>query len=320
MKILITGSAGFIGFHLAKYLLNKGHNIVGVDAINSYYDTKLKQDRNKILLQNKNYKFLQIDLSDMNIDLSQSNFDVVIHLAAQAGVRYSIENPKAYVDSNILGFYNILEICKNCEVKHLVYASSSSVYGNNSTAPFAEDQNVDEPESFYAASKKSNELMAHAFSKINGLPMTGLRFFTVYGAYGRPDMAYYKFTKKIFSGKPIEIYNNGKLKRDFTHIDDIVFGIDELLKKSPSISGAENLHNVFNIGNNSPTNLMEFISVLENAIGREANKIFMPMQKGDVYETFASIEKIQKYTDFRPRKNLQDGLVEFVDWYKSYYD
>lgn len=320
MKILITGSAGFIGFHLAKYLLNKGHNIVGVDAINSYYDTKLKQDRNKILLQNKNYKFLQIDLSDISEDLSQSSFDVVIHLAAQAGVRYSIENPKAYVDSNIVGFYNILEICKNCEAKHLVYASSSSVYGNNSTAPFEEGQNVDEPESFYAASKKSNELMAHAFSKINGLPMTGLRFFTVYGTYGRPDMAYYKFTKKIFSGEPIEIYNNGKLKRDFTHVDDIVFGIDELLKKSPSISEADNLHNVFNIGNNSPTDLMEFISVLENAIGKKAKKTFMPMQKGDVYETFASIDKIQKYTDFRPRKNLQDGLAEFVDWYKSYHE
>ncbi len=320
MKILITGSAGFIGFHLANYLMEKGHEVVGLDSMNSYYDRELKRHRNKILLNNKSYKFLQIDLSDNDIEINESKFDIVIHLAAQAGVRYSIENPKAYVDSNILGFYNVLEICKKYQAKHLVYASSSSVYGNNSIAPFKEDQNVDKPESFYAASKKSNELMAHAFSKINNLPMTGLRFFTVYGTFGRPDMAYYKFTKKIFSDEPIEIYNEGKLKRDFTHIDDIVFGIDELLEKSPSLQGNKSLHNVFNIGNNSPTNLMQFISILENGIGKEAKKIFLPMQKGDVFETYASIDKIQKYTNFKPRKSLQDGLIEFVEWYKSYHE
>lgn len=332
-KILVTGAAGFIGFHLVKKLSNNGNQIVGLDNLNNYYDVKLKYSRLKILKEFKNFEFKKIDLvekENLLILFDQYKFDYVINLAAQAGVRYSIENPYAYIDSNIIGFINILEACRKFPVKHLIYASSSSVYGANLKQPFSETDNVDHPVSLYAATKKSNELMAHTYSSLYDIPSTGLRFFTVYGPWGRPDMAYFKFTKNIMEGKPIDIYNNGNLERDFTYIDDIIEGIIKLikeipqkneswdkLKSDPATSFAP--YRVFNIGNNKPVKLIEFINILEEIIGKKTIKNYLPMQKGDVYSTFANIDLLNDLTGFKPKTNFREGLQKFTEWYKNYY-
>jgi len=325
MKYLVTGSAGFIGFHLSKLLLKEGHEIVGVDNLNSYYPVSLKNARNEILLKNKNYTFYHKDISDREFILKlfgDEKFDVVINLAAQAGVRYSLENPSAYIGSNIDGFLSILEGCRNNPVKHLVYASSSSVYGANKKTPFSESDFVDNPISLYAVTKKSNELMAHCYSHLFGIPASGLRFFTVYGEYGRPDMAYFKFTEKIVKGDEIEVYNNGDMLRDFTFVDDIVSGITAVASHIPQQgysveSGAG--HIVYNIGNNNPVKLEYFIEVLENRLGKKANKKYMPMQPGDVYATFADISLLNSKTGWKPKTSIEDGLARFVEWYKSFY-
>ena len=325
MKYLVTGSAGFIGFHLSKLLLKEGHEIVGVDNLNSYYPVRLKSARNEILLKNKNYSFHHKDISDREFILklfSDEKFDVVINLAAQAGVRYSLDNPSAYIGSNIDGFLPILEGCRNNPVKHLVYASSSSVYGANKKTPFSESDYVDNPISLYAATKKSNELMAHCYSHLFDIPASGLRFFTVYGEYGRPDMAYFKFTDKIVQGQEIEVYNNGDMLRDFTFVDDIVSGIMSVASHIPqpgysAESGAK--HIVYNIGNNNPVKLEYFIEVLEKNLGTKALKKYMPMQPGDVYSTFADISLLNSKTGWKPKTSIEEGLARFVEWYKSFY-
>ena len=325
MKYLVTGSAGFIGFHLSKLLLKEGHEIVGVDNLNSYYQVSLKSARNEILLKNKNYSFHHKDISDREFILklfSDEKFDVVINLAAQAGVRYSLDNPSAYIGSNIDGFLSILEGCRNNPVKHLVYASSSSVYGANKKTPFSESDYVDNPITIYAATKKSNELMAHCYSHLFDIPASGLRFFTVYGEYGRPDMAYFKFTDKIVQGQEIEVYNNGDMLRDFTFVDDIVSGIMSVASHIPqpgysAESGAK--HIVYNIGNNNPVKLEYFIEVLEKNLGTKALKKYMPMQPGDVYSTFADISLLNSKTGWKPKTSIEEGLARFVEWYKSFY-
>ncbi len=331
-KILITGSAGFIGYHLTELLASNNFDIIGIDNLNSYYNVNLKKDRLKQLEKFNNFKFLKIDLVDKDALFElfkKEKFENVIHLAAQAGVRYSIENPFAYIDSNITGFINILEACRNFPVKHLIYASSSSVYGANVKQPFSENDNVDHPVSLYAATKKSNELMAHTYSDLYKIPTTGLRFFTVYGPWGRPDMAYFSFTKNILEGKEIKVFNNGNLERDFTYIDDIVFAIEKLIDKTPketpdwdrvkaepSTSFAP--YRVFNIGNNQPVKLLEFISTLEKLLGKEANKKFLPMQPGDVYSTYADISKLNNLIGYKPTTSIEEGLAKFVKWYKEY--
>ena len=325
MKYLVTGAAGFIGFHLSKLLLKDGHEVIGVDNLNSYYPVNLKSARNEILLKNKNYNFHHKDISDREFILklfSEEKFDVVINLAAQAGVRYSLDNPSAYIGSNIDGFLSILEGCRNNPVKHLVYASSSSVYGANKKTPFSESDYVDNPISLYAATKKSNELMAHCYSHLFGIPASGLRFFTVYGEYGRPDMAYFKFTDKIVNGQEIEVYNNGDMLRDFTFVDDIVSGIISVASHIPqpgysSESGAR--HIVYNIGNNNPVKLEYFIEVLEKNLGKKALKKYMPMQPGDVYATFADISLLSSKTGWKPKTSIEEGLARFVEWYKMFY-
>jgi UDP-glucuronate 4-epimerase len=332
-KILVTGGAGFIGFHLSNLLLKNGYNVIGIDNLNDYYDVNLKIDRVKILEKQENYEFIKMDLKDKkNIDelFEKEKFDYVVNLAAQAGVRYSITNPYSYVDSNLIGFVNILEACRNNPVKHLLYASSSSVYGGNKIAPFSTDHNVDHPVSLYAATKKSNELMAHTYSHLYKIPTTGLRFFTVYGPWGRPDMAYFSFTNNIVDGKPIKVFNHGKMERDFTYIDDIVEGIYKLINKIPkenkewdeekdSISESFAPYKIYNIGNNSPIKLMEFINTLEEKIGKEAEKIYMEMQPGDVLRTYADTSDLEKEINFKPSTKLADGLEKFVEWYKEYY-
>ncbi|MFA5576791.1 MAG: NAD-dependent epimerase [Tissierellaceae bacterium] len=333
MKIFTTGVAGFIGFHLSNQLLSKSHQILGIDSINDYYDTNLKEDRLSILKQNHNFIFNKVDLKDKkSIDniFKEYKPDYVINLAAQAGVRYSIENPYAYVDSNLIGFMNILEACRSHPVKHLLYASSSSVYGGNKIAPFSINHNVDHPVSLYAATKKANELMAHTYSHLYGIPTTGLRFFTVYGPWGRPDMAYYSFTKDILSGKSIKVFNHGNMERDFTYIDDIVEGIVKLIDKIPegdkswdeskdSISTSFAPYKIYNIGNNNPVKLMRFIDALEKAIGKEAEKIYMDMQPGDVVRTYADVSDLERDIGFRPATSIEEGLQKFVDWYMEYY-
>jgi UDP-glucuronate 4-epimerase len=333
-KILITGAAGFIGFHLSKYLLEtKEYKVIGIDNINDYYSTKLKEDRLEILKKYENFDFYKIDLKEKEkIDelFEKEKFDYVVNLAAQAGVRYSITNPYAYVDSNLIGFVNILEACRNNPVKHLLYASSSSVYGGNKIVPFSTDHNVDHPVSLYAATKKSNELMAHAYSHLYKIPTTGLRFFTVYGPWGRPDMAYFSFTKNIMEGKPIKVFNHGKMERDFTYIDDIVEAMYKLINKIPkenkdwdekkdSISESFAPYKIYNIGNNSPVPLMEFINILEEKIGKKAEKIYLDMQPGDVLRTYADTSDLEKEINFKPSTKLADGLERFVEWYKEYY-
>lgn len=333
-KILVTGAAGFVGFHLSRKLLEQSYQIIGIDNLNDYYDSKLKEDRLEILNQYSNFKFLKIDLKDKeSIDKLFYEYKPthVINLAAQAGVRYSIENPYAYVDSNLIGFMNILEACRNYPVEHLLYASSSSVYGGNKVVPFSTNHNVDHPVSLYAATKKSNELMAHTYSHLYGIPTTGLRFFTVYGPYGRPDMAYYSFTNNILKGKPIKVFNQGKMERDFTYIDDIVEGITKLLGKVPKtnkdwdesrddLSTSFAPYKIYNIGNNNPVPLMRFINALESALGIEAEKIYMDMQPGDVQRTYADVSNLERDINFKPSTSIEVGLTKFVEWYKEYYN
>lgn len=318
--ILVTGAAGFIGFHLSKQLLEKGVKIIGYDNINEYYDVRLKYARLDILNQYENFTFIKGDLADKDKvnDLFETyKPEIVVNLAAQAGVRYSIENPQAYMDSNIIGFFNILEACRHYTVEHLVYASSSSVYGANKTIPFSTADKVDTPVSLYAATKKSNELMAYCYSKLYSIPSTGLRFFTVYGPYGRPDMAYFSFTDRIMSGKSIKIFNNGDMHRDFTYIDDIVEGIERLLCNPPKEDENNVKHKVYNIGNNKPEKLMDFIQTLENCLGVIAEKEYYPMQPGDVYQTYADVTDLMKDFDFKPDTSIEEGLSKFVKWYKE---
>lgn len=332
-KILITGTAGFIGFHLSKKLLDQSYQIIGIDNLNDYYDPSLKQSRLEILGKYNNFNFHKVDLKDkVAVDNIFETYQPthVINLAAQAGVRYSIENPYAYVDSNLTGFMNILEACRNYLVEHLLYASSSSVYGGNKVAPFSTNHNVDHPVSLYAATKKSNELMAHTYSHLYGIPTTGLRFFTVYGPYGRPDMAYFSFTKDILAGKPIKVFNHGKMERDFTYIDDIVEGIVKLIDKAPTankdwdeskddLSTSFSPYKIYNIGNNNPVQLMRFINALESALGKEAEKIYMDMQPGDVLRTYADVSDLERDINFKPSTSIEDGLKKFVEWYEEYY-
>ena len=335
MKILVTGAAGFIGFHLIKALLEANLSdeallIVGIDNINDYYDVGLKQDRLNILNElstPENFTFIKLDLADRDAIaelFSTYQFDTVINLGAQAGVRYSIENPHAYVDSNVVGFVNILEGCRHHDIKHLIYASSSSVYGMNIKQPFTTADCVDFPISLYAATKKSNELMAHSYSHLYNIPTTGLRFFTVYGPYGRPDMAYFSFTKKILAGEPIDVFNNGDMQRDFTYIDDIVSGIIGIMKKIPAkqhsaITTASAPYKIYNIGNNQPVTLRRFITAIEDACGKKANENLLPMQAGDVPITYADIDELVADIGFKPETNIEDGINTFVTWYKQYY-
>ena len=322
-KILVTGAAGFIGFHLSKKLLEQGVCVVGYDNINDYYDVNLKYARLDILAKYENFAFVKGDLADKSaVDklFEDNKFDIVVNLAAQAGVRYSIENPQAYIDSNIVGFFNILEACRHNPVEHLLYASSSSVYGNQKKTPFSVDDDVSKPISLYAATKKSNELMAYTYSHLYGIATTGLRFFTVYGPLGRPDMAYFGFTNKIMKGEPIKIFNNGDMYRDFTYVDDIVKGIENMLCNPPAADENGDRAKVYNIGNNSPEKLMYFIETLEKAIGRVAKKEFYPMQPGDVYQTYADVTALVNDFDFKPSTSIEEGLSKFAAWYKEYYN
>ena len=333
MKILITGAAGFIGFHLTRKLLDQSYEVVGIDNLNDYYDPSLKNSRLEILGEYNNFNFQKVDLKDKaSIDIIFETYRPthVINVAAQAGVRYSIENPYAYVDSNLLGFINILEACRNYPVDHLLYASSSSVYGGNNVVPFSTNHNVDHPVSLYAATKKSNELMAHTYSHLYGIPTTGLRFFTAYGPWGRPDMAYFSFTKDILAGKPIKVFNHGKMERDFTYIDDIVEGIVKLIDKAPvpnkewdeskdDLSTSFAPYKIYNLGNNNPVKLMRFINALESALGKEAEKVYMDMQPGDVLRTYADVSDLEKDINFKPSTSIEDGLRKFVNWYMDYY-
>lgn len=319
---LITGAAGFIGFHLSKRLLELGANVVGYDNINDYYDTRLKYARLEILEKFEKFTFIKGDLADKEkiekvfVDYKPH---IVVNLAAQAGVRYSIDNPDAYISSNVIGFYNILECCRHYPVEHLLYASSSSVYGNQKKTPFSTDDNVDHPISLYAATKKTNELMAFTYSHLYKIPSTGLRFFTVYGPYGRPDMAYFGFTNKIMNGETIKIFNNGDMYRDFTYVDDIVKGIENMLSNPPLKDENGVQYKVYNIGNNNPEKLMYFIETLEKCIGKEANKEYLPMQPGDVYQTYADVTDLIADFDFKPSTTIEDGLKKFADWYFEFY-
>lgn len=329
---LITGAAGFIGYYFAKKLLEQGGLVVGIDNLNNYYDVNLKYTRLELLKKFKKFSFIYGDISDkaaISNAFEEFKPDIVVNLAAQAGVRYSLENPDAYIQSNIIGFYNILEACRHYPVEHLLYASSSSVYGANRKMPFEETDPVDHPVSLYAATKKSNELMAHTYSHLYEIPATGLRFFTVYGPLGRPDMAYFGFTQDYFAGKPIKIFNNGDfnrdLYRDFTYVDDIVEGIERLLSRPASEKEGDGLHRVFNIGNNRPEKLMSFIQTLEqclsNSLGREIvfQKSYEPIKPGDVPATYASTDLLEKVIEFKPKISIQEGLQKFTDWYCEYY-
>ena len=334
-KVLVTGAAGFIGFHVSKKLVDLGFEVYGIDNLNAYYDVRLKLDRLKELGidveselfmrqqevksgSNEKFRFSQMDLVDEHrLDhlFLKEKFDAVINLAAQAGVRYSIENPKAYIQANVVGFMNILEACRSNQIKHLIYASSSSVYGNQQKVPFSEKDRVDHPISLYAATKKSNELMAHVYSHLYGLKTTGLRFFTVYGPWGRPDMAPFLFTKAILSETPIKVFNNGDLMRDFTYIEDIVKGIIEVLITDK----IQENYNIYNIGNNTPVKLLDFIQAVEGACNKKAQLDFYPMQDGDVYQTFADIEDLKAVTGYIPKVKINEGIQEFVNWYKAYF-
>ncbi len=333
MKILVTGAAGFIGFHLSKNFLARGDEVVGLDNLNDYYDVNIKLDRLKLLESEEKFTFYKLDIADrqaIEALFANNTFDRVVNLAAQAGVRYSIENPHAYISANILGFTNILEACRHHKVAHLSYASSSSVYGANTKQPFSEHDNVDHPVSLYAASKKANELMAHTYSHLYGLPTTGLRFFTVYGPWGRPDMALFKFTKGILEDKAIDIYNKGNMIRDFTYIDDIIEGVvrvtDQIPQSNPSWSGDNPdpassfaAYRVYNIGNNSPVKLMDFVEAIEQALGKKAIKNMMPMQPGDVPSTQADTSALEAAVGFKPNTSVKDGIHHFVTWYRDYF-
>ncbi|BDG45220.1 NAD-dependent epimerase [Saccharococcus caldoxylosilyticus] len=332
MSILVTGAAGFIGSHLSKRLLNEGYEVIGIDNINDYYDQKLKWDRLEWIKHPK-FKFEKVSLEDrerINNIFIEYKPAIVVNLAAQAGVRYSLVNPYAYIDSNIVGFINILEACRHHNVEHLIYASSSSVYGANTKMPFSVHDNVDHPVSLYAATKKANELMAHTYSHLYGLPTTGLRFFTVYGPWGRPDMALFLFTKAILSGEPIKVFNNGNMMRDFTYIDDIVESIYRLIQKKPEPNpnwdgknpdpGTSYVpYRVYNIGNSNPVNLMDFITAIEEKLGIEAKKEFLPLQAGDVPATYADVEDLYNEINFRPQTSIKEGVSKFIDWYLDYY-
>jgi UDP-glucuronate 4-epimerase len=327
MKVLVTGAAGFIGFHLTLALLDRNDEVIGIDNLNDYYDPALKQLRLGEISKHPNvssFEFIKADISDRTLMgqlFAEHSFDVVVNLAAQAGVRYSLENPHAYVDSNLVGFVNILEGCRHSKVKHLVYASSSSVYGMNVKQPFSTNDRVDYPISLYAATKKSNELMAHSYSHLYNIPTTGLRFFTVYGPFGRPDMAYYKFTKAILNGDTIDVYNNGDMKRDFTYIDDIVEGVVRVIDKIPALhenkyTTAKPPYRLYNIGNNNPVTLRDFISVIEDACGVKANENLLPMQPGDVPLTYAKVDELIDEVGFKPSADIKIGINNFVNWYK----
>jgi len=333
MKILVTGAAGFIGMHTSQVLLARGDEVVGIDNLNDYYDPTLKEARLARLTPHANFRFVKLDVADrpgMEALFAREQFDRVIHLAAQAGVRYSLENPHAYVDSNLVGFMNILEGCRHNRVAHLVYASSSSVYGGNTLMPFSEHHSVDHPISMYAATKKANELMAHTYSHLFGLPTTGLRFFTVYGPWGRPDMALFLFTKAILEGRPIDVFNHGRMRRDFTYIDDIVQGVVRTMDRvaegdpgfnpdQPDPGRSKAPFRVFNIGNHNPVELMAFIEAIESALGQTAEKNFLPMQDGDVPATYADTAELQQWTEFQPATPVTEGVSRFIDWYRGYY-
>jgi UDP-glucuronate 4-epimerase len=334
MKILVTGAAGFIGFHLTINLLKRGHEVTGFDNLNDYYDVQLKKDRLQILENHQSFNFVKGDLADRKAVeklFAENSFQRVVNLAAQAGVRYSLENPHAYIDANIVGFMNILEACRHNKVEHLVYASSSSVYGSNTQMPFSIHQNVDHPVSLYAASKKANELMAHTYAHLYNLPVTGLRFFTVYGPWGRPDMALFLFTRAILEDKPIKVFNQGKMSRDFTYVDDIVEGLVRVMDRipesdpdwtgeNPDPSSSRAPYRVYNIGNNSPVELLRFIEIIEEKTGKKAKKEMLPMQPGDVPATWADVEDLMRDTGFSPSTPLEKGVEKFVSWFREYYD
>jgi UDP-glucuronate 4-epimerase len=333
MKILVTGAAGFIGMHVCQLLLARGDQVVGLDNLNDYYSPQLKRDRLARLMPDPGFRFVHADVADRNAMPSlfeAEKFDRVVHLAAQAGVRYSLLNPHAYVDSNIVGFMNMLEGCRHNAVRHLVYASSSSVYGGNTKMPFSEHDNIDHPVSMYAATKKANELMAHTYSHLFGLATTGLRFFTVYGPWGRPDMALFLFAKAILEGRPIDVFNHGQMVRDFTYIDDIAEGVVRVLDRAaaadpafdpsnPDPARSNSPYRVFNIGNSDPVRLMDFIESIEQALGKTALKNFMPLQDGDVPATFADVSELASWTGFKPGTAVREGVANFVRWYRGYY-
>jgi UDP-glucuronate 4-epimerase len=333
LKILVTGAAGFIGMHVSQILLSRGDTVVGIDNLNDYYDPQLKHDRLARLTSSAGFSFQKLDVADremMTRLFATERFDRVVHLAAQAGVRYSLVNPHAYIDSNIVGFTNILEGCRHNKVQHLAYASSSSVYGGNTHMPFSEHHNIDHPVSLYAATKKANELMAHTYSHLFGLPTTGLRFFTVYGPWGRPDMALFLFTKAILEGRTIDVFNHGNMIRDFTFIDDIAEGVVRVLDRAATADAAYDAarpdparsnvpYRVFNIGNNDPVKLMSFIEAIEASVGKVATKNFMPLQDGDVPATFADVSELTEWTGFKPATPIRSGVQRFVDWYRGYY-
>ena len=321
---LVTGSAGFIGFHLTHLLLESGCTVIGYDNLNDYYEPALKTSRLEILHEYDSlFTFVEGDLSDkekLDTTFAEYKPQIVVNLAAQAGVRYSIDNPQAYLQSNLVGFFNVLEACRHFPVKHLVYASSSSVYGQNSKTPFSTEDKSDSPVSLYAATKKSNELLAHSYCHLYGIPATGLRFFTVYGPYGRPDMAYFSFTEKILAGRTITVFNQGDMYRDFTYIDDIVEALQRILCNPPQANEQGDKFKIYNIGNNSPEKLMYFIETLEKTLGRKAKIEFLPMQPGDVYQTYADVTPLMEDFDFKPETPLSVGLERFVQWYRTYYD
>ena len=333
-KILVTGTAGFIGFHLAKKLIAQGHDVQGLDNVNDYYDQKLKEDRLQILFDTGTYTHHRVALHDkaaVDEVFKQGNFDTVINLAAMAGVRHSIDYPETYIESNVSGFLNILEGCRHNGIKHLIYASSSSVYGANTKMPFSVHDNVDHPVSLYAATKKANELMAHSYSNLYNIPTTGLRFFTVYGPYGRPDMALFLFTKAILKGETIKVFNYGKMRRDFTYIDDITEGISRLVQKvpapnpdwdgkSPDSATSFAPYKLYNIGNNSPVELMDFIHTIEEKLGIQAKMDLMPIQDGDIPESHADVKDLEDEIDFKPSTSIKDGIGNFIDWYLEYYN
>ncbi len=331
--ILVTGAAGFIGFHLTRRLLAAGHLVTGLDNLNDYYDVSLKEARLGMLLGQSGFRFVRAGLEQKEVVeelFSSAQFDCVIHLAAQAGVRYSMQNPHTYINSNIVGFLNILEGCRRIAVKHLVYASSSSVYGANSAVPFSEHHSADHPVSLYAATKRSNELMAHTYAHLYGIPVTGLRFFTVYGPWGRPDMAYFSFTRAILEGRPIDIFNHGRMQRDFTYIDDIVEGVVRVMGHPPAPNPFWNAetpdpatssapYRLYNIGNNNPVELARFIEVLEECLGKKAIRNFLPLQPGEVLVTCANVDDLSGAVGFRPDTTIEKGLASFTDWYKEFY-
>lgn len=331
--VLVTGCAGFLGFHLAHRLLGRGNRVVGLDNVNDYYDVKLKWDRLKLLQQFEEFEFHRLDLENragMEELFRGHEFDIVVHLAAQAGVRYSLTNPHAYVASNLTGFINVLEGCRHKSVKHLVFASSSSVYGAHTNMPFSVHQNVDHPVSLYAATKKANELMAHTYAHLYGLPCTGLRFFTVYGPWGRPDMALFLFTRAILAGEPIQVFNHGKMKRDFTYIDDVIEGVTRVMEappsphpswksKSPDPGSSYAPYRIYNLGNHQPVQLMDFIKTIEKCLGVKAKKELLPLQPGDVVATYADIEDLKRDFGFTPVTSIEEGIAGFVKWYRDYY-